>query len=129
MNISLGRALILLVIGTLIVTSIDSLSAIGDPMTKEEAIEISRNSVNVKEGLAMYYSFGIQANYYNSSWVARMKKGYWSDILAEVPEGHSVLEIVWWFKRRGMLETHPAIVLIDAETGIIVYDKWGVVGG
>jgi hypothetical protein len=77
MNMKLEKAIASLILGTLIVTfitSIYSLSVVGNPITKKEAIEISRNSELVKESLAKAYRAGVsEANYHNSSWVEQMK--------------------------------------------------------
>lgn len=108
------------------VKSLTSLSMLGSPITEEEAIEISKSSEFVKEGMATcgYFSFG--AGYYNSSWVEQMKKGHSRGAFEKVPEGHGIWEVHWAFMVEGGYKTDTAIVIVDAEWGIIVYDGKGI---
>lgn len=143
---NLEKSLVSLILGIFIVTSIASiysLSVVGNPITKEEAIEISKNSELVKEGLAKAYRAGVsEANYHNSSWVEQMKNFTvpWADPneewvkrwtkevrekYAKIPEGHSIWEIIWSID----LERYSyfIIVIVDAEMGIMVHDETGSV--
>lgn len=118
---------LLFVIGAFIVTSINSLSAPGDPITREEATEISKNSVLVIKGMANSYSFEVEARYYNSSLVEQLKKGHNRETYEKVPVGRSVWQVVYSFRRVKWLSEGPtAIVIIDAELGIIIHEEWGV---
>lgn len=121
------KVIILLVIGVFIMTSIDSLNGLGDPVTEEEAIEISRNSELVEEGIAAYGYFGVRASYYNSSWVEHMKRGHAREMYERVPEGHSIWKVVWTFNPQGgLMIGYTVVVIVDAETGTIVHGTKGV---
>lgn len=137
MSISIDKAIMLLVIGAFIVTSINSLNALGDAITREKAMEISRNSELVKEGLAIAYSFTIETNYYNSSRLEQLRKWH-SDEMFEnvprdafweenVPEGHSVWEVIWRFRYQTKPGGYNVIIIVDAETGAILYETTGIV--
>ena len=102
MNMRVEKVIIFLVLGVLILTSINSLSGLGNPLTEEEAIEISKNSELVQEGLAI--AFSARARAYT--------------------EGHGIWHVVWTIHlgRGGYL----VLVLVDAETGIIVHEERGI---
>lgn len=124
MNLNLEKEITLSVILALIVTSINSLSTLGNSITKEEAIEVSKKSELVKEGLAIAYSFEVESNYYNSSMVERMKRGHLGEIFRMVPEGHSVWEVIWCVYEG--VGGYVIGVIINAESGVIIHETKGV---
>jgi len=137
MNVELEKVITLLVIGGFIVASVDSLSALGDTITREEAIEISKNSELVKEGLAVAYSFTIETNYYNHSRLEQLKKWHSDEIFKnvpkdefweeKVPKGHSAWEVIWWFRyAKGIAGGYNVIVIVDGETRIIIHQEKGI---
>jgi hypothetical protein len=126
MNINLEKLIILLIIGVFIVTSVNSLNALGNPITKEEAIEISKNSELVKEGIGVALKFTVEANYYNSSMVEQLKIGHSGEMYEKVPEGHSIWEVIWWFTYKEKPGAYDVIVVVDAETGTITYETKGI---
>jgi len=110
MNINLEKVVILIVIGAFVVSSVNSLSALGGPITREEAIEISKNTAEVKHGLAKVGScetgwFSVKAAYVNSS-----------------GSGHSTWRVEWEFGgySGATAEFAVLIVVVDAETGAII---------
>jgi len=120
------KVIILTVIGVFILSSINSLSALGNPVTREEAIEISKKSELVKEGMATHGYFGIgEVGYYNSSWVEQMKKGHARETYEKVPEGHGIWQVIWTFGN-GIMRGYTVIVIVDAETGAIIHETKGV---
>jgi hypothetical protein len=127
MNTNPEKILVSLILGILIVTSITSIywfSALGNPITKEEAIEISKNSELVKESFAKAYSTRVsEANYHNSSWVERMKS-YRIEMYAKIPEGHSIWEIVWDISLG--VGGYGIIVIVDAEMGMMIHEELGI---
>lgn len=128
MNINLEKAMILLVVGTFIVTSINSLNALGNPITREEAIEISKNSGLVKEGMATTQRASIDPTYYNSSMVEQLRAGHNRELYERVPVGHSVWNVVWWFSYWiGSSSGYTVIVIVDAETGIMIHETKGII--
>lgn len=134
MSINWEKVIIVIMIGALTLTSVYSLDALGNPITREEAIEISKNSELVKEGLAAAHRFTIETNYYNSSRLEQLKKWHSDEIFKNVPrdafweekvrEGHSVWEVIWWL--RYGVDGHTVIVIVDAETGSIIHETRGV---
>lgn len=122
------KVMILTVIGVLILSSVNSLSRLSNPITREEAIEISKKSELVKEGMATHGYFGIgDIGYYNSSWVEQMKKGHAREIYEKVPDGHGIWKVTWTFTLgEGLMVGYTVIVIVDAETGAIIHETKGV---
>jgi len=134
---NLEKILVSLILGTLIVTSVTSiysLSTLGNTITKEEAIEISKNSELVKEGLAIAYGISIEANYYNCQRIEQLKEWHQDEILKnvprdefweeKVPEGHTAWEIVWYIHLG--VGGYLIIVIVDAEIGIMIHEELGI---
>lgn len=137
MNLSLEKVLILIALGALTVTSAYALNALGTPITREEAIEISKNSELVNEGLAIARGFTIETHYYNSSGLEQLRKWHSDEIFKntpkdafweeKVPEGHTAWEVIWWFSGPGApSEGYAVIVIVDANMGTIIYQVEGV---
>jgi nicotinamide mononucleotide adenylyltransferase len=145
MSINLENVITSLIIGFFIVTSINSLNTLCTPITEEEAVRISKNSELVKEGLATNgYIVSIEATFYNSSWVERMKNYTipWADPDEEwvkraskamrekyenIPEGHSIWQVTWWLRTKEVsIEGYTVIVIVDAETGTIINETKGI---
>jgi len=115
----------LLVIGAFTVTAVNSLTAPSNPITKEEAIEISKRAELVRDGMAAYANVRVgEATFYNSSWVERMKTGHNREIYLRVPEGHDVWQVIWSVHK--VVGGYLVIVVVDAETGIIIQETTGV---
>jgi len=129
MDVNLEKAIVLLVIGAFTITFVGSLSALSEPVTREKAIEISKNSKLVKEGMATFSFFGVvDVNYRNSSWVEQMKKGHARATYEKVPEGHSIWDVEWTFQiSEWGFVGYTVIVIVDVELAKIVYEKRGVV--
>ncbi len=136
-NMNLEKMIVLLVVGTLIVTSVNSLSTLGNEITREEAIEISKNSELVKDGLAISHSFTIETDYYDSLRLEQLREWHSGEIFEnvprdafweeKVPEGHSVWEVIWWFGYKARPGGYNVIIIVDAETGVIIYETIGIV--
>ena len=108
--------------------STNSLNALGNPITREEAIEISRNSGLVKEGVATTERASIDPTHYNSSMVEQLKAGHNRELYERVPVGHSIWKVVWYFSYRiGSSSGYNVIVIVDAETCIMIHEKKGVI--
>jgi len=117
----------MLVIVSFAFTSVNLLSAQGSPITREEAIEISKNATLVQEGLAIARSTSIEALYLNSTEVEQKKEGSSRILFENVPEGHSVWEIRWWFGAG--LGGYVIGVIVDAEVGAIITEVRGNIFG
>lgn len=118
------KAIISVIIGVFILSSVNLLSALGKPITREEAIEISRNSELVKEGLAIARGVSISATYDNSSMIEQLKLGHNRKAYEKVPEGHGAWTVVWTIYKD--VGGYLIIVIVDAETGIIIHETKGV---
>ena len=139
MNVNPKKAIILLAIGALIVISIVLFGAPNGLVTREEAIEVSRNSGLVREGLAISRSFAVEINYYNSSRLERLREWHFNEIFEnvprdafweeKVPEGHSAWEVIWWFHYQKKSGGYNVIVIVDAEMATIIHETKGIALG
>lgn len=109
-------------------TSVDSLNAVGKPVTREEAIEISKNAELVREGMATFDYFGIgEINFCNSSLVKQLREGHNREIYENVPEGHDVWQVIWVFQASKTISVgYLIVVTVDAETGTILDERKGI---
>jgi hypothetical protein len=124
MKMNPERIIPLLLIGAFIIASISPLSKVGSLVTKEEAIEISKSSGLVKEGLATTRGFAIDTSYFNSSSVEQLKKGRNGELFKNIPVRHSAWQVIWWFSYG--IGGHDVIVILDAETGTLICDARGI---
>jgi hypothetical protein len=157
LRVSVEKVIVLFVISVFVVTAIISISEANGPITREEAIEISKNAEEVKHGLAKVGSsetgwFRIDAYYCNSSRIEELKilreqdieelnrwrreQGYaWFGNVTKddywefkVPEVHSVWNLVWAFGGYGAsAEFYTLGVIVNAETGAIISVYPGVI--
>jgi hypothetical protein len=127
MSASIEKAIILLTIAVLSATCIYSVRVLEGRITEEEAIEISKSSEVVKEGMASHGYFSFEATYYNLSWVEKMKKGHNRNFCEKVPEGHGIWEVDWTFTvSKECFIGYITIIIVDAEWGIILHETKGV---
>ena len=62
----------------------------------------------------------------DEEWVKRASKAM-RDKYENIPEGHSVWQVTWWLRtREASIEGYTIIVIVDAETGIIINETKGV---
>lgn len=97
----------------------------GPVMSTEEAVEMSKNSELVKEGMQIA-KVTIEVHYFNSSTVETFRNGFNAEDFERVPEGHAAWEIIWWFALKDNPGGYNVIVVVDAETGVIAYDAKGI---
>jgi len=121
--VNLERILVTLVIVSFVFTSVTILSIEEAPITREEAIEISKGSSRVKEGLAIAFGSGVEATYYNSSMVEQLKLRHNREIYEKVPKGHSIWQITWYIGTG--IGGYTIGVIVDAEIGVIITEIEG----
>jgi len=122
----LERVLILLVIGTFIVSSLNLVTSPAVPLTKEGAMEVSKKAKLVRHGIATSrFSQISEVAYHNSTWVELMKKGHNKEMYLKVPEGHGIWQIVWTFMGFPV-SGYTVIVIVDAEIGRITHETVGI---
>jgi len=123
-----------LVIVSFVFASVIILSIGEAPITREEAIEISKGSSLVKEGLAIAYSVSVETHYYNSQRIEQLREWHQNEIFKnvpkdefweeKVPKGHNVWEIIWWISTG--IGGYAIIVIVDAEAGVIITEVKGI---
>lgn len=130
MNASVERVIILLVVAVFVLTSVYSLNGLHfGPITREEAIEISKNSELIKECFAVRAEGHVgEVNYYNSSMVEQLRKWH-KERHRNVPIGHSIWQVVWSFTYKETIGGHLVIIIVDAEFGTIADEAMGVAYG
>jgi len=131
--VSLERILVTLVIVSFAFTLVSLMSIREVPLAREEAVEISKGSSLVKEGLGIAYSFSVEANYYNSQRIEHLREWHQNEIFKnvskdefweeKVPKGHNVWEIIWYFSEG--VGGYTIIVIVDAEVGTIINEMKG----
>lgn len=99
----------------------------GGSLTKDEAIEISRNTPIVQQALREKEvhrgSMVILADYWNSSYINFQRQNkYPGDITEKLPTDHGVWRIGWSNDAPGYHILH----FIDELTGQILYERWFV---
>jgi hypothetical protein len=128
LNGNLERIIIALAVVSFAFTSVCLLSIREVPLTREEAIEISKGSSLVKEGLAIAYSISVEAHYYNSQRIEQLRElhpAFWEEEVArKLPKGHSVWDIIWYFHKG--IGGYTIGVIVDAEVGAIINELKGV---
>lgn len=127
MILKIEKIATMLGIGIFIVAFAGSLGTVGNALSKEGAVEITKCSNLVKEGIATY-GFGSigEVDYYNASWVEQMKTGHASEMYEKVPQGHGIWEVIWVFTRANVWMGYTVIVIVDAETGTLIHETKGV---
>jgi len=134
LNGKLERIIIVLAVVSFAFTSVCLLIIREVPLTIEEAIEISKGSSLVKEGLAITHSTSVEAHYYNSQRIEQLREWHQEEIFKnvpkdefweeKVPKGHSVWEIIWYFHKG--VGGYSIIVIVDAEVGRIITEEKGI---
>lgn len=137
MRMKPGRAAIVSSVAVLLLTSVYSLIPLPAPMTREQAIEVSKTSELVRDGLRVARSFTVETHYYNTSQLEELEKWHSTPIFKNVPKsafwegkvpaGHSAWEVLWWFSGFGApSEGYVVIVIVDAEKREIIHQEKGI---
>lgn len=127
-NDALERFIAALFLAAFLVTVVGSWAMPSFPLTEKAAVDMSRGTELVEDGLAIDRSFVIETHYYNLSALERLKQWHSDPIFQNSPEsyfwerripnGHTAWEIIWWFSYRG-LGGYNVIVVLDACTGAV----------
>ena len=121
MNVNLERIMVILVIVSFAFTSINLISAQGGPITREEAIEISRNSQLVQSLLENADRYTLEVSYLNRTQVNKMRENLrWFRECCS--ENRSVWIVSWYIHPIGARSGFAYSVghVIDGETGEIL---------
>jgi len=117
------RILAMLVIVSFAFTSLTMLVVRGNSLTREEAIEISRNTPIVQEALNNPYTMSgmmiIDANYWNATYIRSLKEKL-PGVYKELPDDHGVWRVCWDITPPGYQILH----FIDKLTSQILYEEW-----
>ena len=123
----IGKALVFVVVALVFIPTImQSFSGLSGPITRDDAIEVSRNSELVKKSLTDWQLINIETNFYNSSDVEWMKKSHPNGPWEKIADGHNAWEVIWWF-RYPPCGSRNVIVIVDADTGVLSYDERGAI--
>lgn len=93
-------------------------------LTREEAIERSKGSSLVQDGLEIAHSYSIEVNYLDLEAIEQRKEGHLHEIFIKVPENHTAWEIIWYISKG--VGGYNIIVIVDADTGAIIHEEKGV---
>jgi len=116
--------IITLVIASFAFTSINTLIAVGGPITREEAIEISRNTKLVRSRLEEADRYSFEIRHFNQTQIEKIIEQY-PDRRAWYPKDHGAWDITWYFHPRGAVSAVARVVshTIDDETGQILFEE------
>jgi hypothetical protein len=120
------KILICLVICVLLASCAYSLPTIGSPITKEEAIEISKSASAFREACAVAQYYAVGATYINSSQVELLRQSWQRETLEKALEGHGAWSVEWCFSYNARPVDFAVGVIVDAGTGLIAFDAKGV---
>jgi hypothetical protein len=120
LNLNLERIMVMLVIVSFAFTSVNLLSAQGSPITREEAIEISKNTPIVQEALSYVgMSSRVTADHWNATYIILLKQEHPNlREIENLPEDHSVWRIFWVIFPPGYHILH----YIDDLTGEVLHE-------
>jgi len=124
MNVSAEKMMVILVVSSFALTSISVLVVRGGSLTREEAIEISRNTCAVQEDLSYGGIPGVTTDYWNATFIRSLKQKY--PALREIenlPEDHGVWRVFW-----AMLPGYYVLHFIDELTGKVLHESILYVG-
>jgi len=123
MSAKLEKSVVLLLLVILFVAVANTLVLQGFSLTKEEAIEISRDSDTVRSRLEGSDNYSVEVHYMNSTEVNNARERFPSD--REIyPENRSIWTVTWSIHAKGTHTGALAIIshVVDAETGQILYE-------
>lgn len=117
------RILTTLVILNLVLTSITALVLSSHPLSRDEAVELSRNSELVCILMEDAVGYSLEVHYMNKTQVNRARET--NPRLQEIyPEDRSVWTITWYIHPEDAPSAYAHVVshVIDAETGQILHE-------
>jgi hypothetical protein len=93
----------------------------GEPLTREEAIAISKTSPIVQTALSEAGDrMTLEVDYFSAAYISSWAEKSSSDVLEKLPRDHGVWKIHWINDAPGWRIVH----LIDELTGQILYEEW-----
>jgi hypothetical protein len=129
MSLSFERVMIAAVVASLAVTSTGMLVGMGEPITREEAVGISRNTRIIYEAFTWggelaygeHVVYELDVHYWNTTYIGRLKEKYpnvveWQNL----PTDHGVWRVDWNIIVPGYLVGH----YIDELTGQILFEGY-----
>jgi len=114
-----------LVVLSFTLTLMSTFIVAGNSLTKEEAIEISRNSQLVQSLLEDADRYTLEVHYLNQTQVNEAREEYpW--LQEFYPKDRSVWTVTWYIHPMGATSAFAYVVshIIDAETGQILHEGW-----
>lgn len=123
MNVNAEKVIVSLVVLSFALTSINTLIAAGNPITREEAIEISRNTPIVQQALSEAGGRVIvEADYWSTEYINSLRGKYPSDVTEKLPNDRGAWRVRWNNDAPGYHILH----FVDELTGQILYEMWFV---
>jgi hypothetical protein len=129
LNLNFERIILSFAATLLAVVVVSTLAVAGSPVTREEAIEISRNRPIIEEAFTWggelaygeHVVYELDVHYWNTTYIGRLKEKYpnvveWQNL----PTDHGVWRVHWDIIAPGMLVVH----YIDELTGQILFEGY-----
>ena len=118
------RIVVAFVIVSFALTSMIVLVESGNPLSREEAIEISRNTELVQKRMEEADRYTFEIRHFNQTQIEKIVEQYpyrreW------YPEDHGAWDITWYFHPEGAASAVARVVshTIDDETGEILFEE------
>jgi len=106
-------------------TSINILIVQGGSLTKEKAIEISKNTSIVREAFNMNKgTIFVEADYWSTDYIAKQREKGPGDVLGKLPDDHGVWRVHWTNDAPGYRILH----FVDELNGRVLYEMWFIAG-
>jgi hypothetical protein len=124
-NVNAEKVIVVLVVASFALTSMSTLITAGNPLTKEEAIEISRNTAIVQQALdETGGEMIVEAEYWSAEYINSLMGKYPSDVTEDLPNDHGVWRVHWVNYAPGYRILH----FIDELTGKVLHESWFIAG-
>jgi len=128
MRTNLEKLIVIFIVSVFALTSITILIVQDNSLTREEAIEISRNTPIVQEALNNPHTRSemmiIEADYWNATYIRLSKERQPNVDWSFLPDDHGVWRIHWDITPPGYQILH----FTDELTGQILYESWFIAG-
>lgn len=125
MKANAESTLVFVVLVSFVLTPINMFVVQGGSLTREEAIEISRNALIVQEALSKNKgTMLIEADYWSIDYISVEREKGPGDIMEKLPDDHGVWRVRWINDAPGYHILH----FIDELSGQVLYEMWFIAG-
>lgn len=119
MRVNAEKVIVTVIVLSFVLTSMNVLSAATGPITREEAVEISRNTPVVQQAMSEAVdALIVTADYWSADYINSVRQEGPGDVMEKLPSDHGAWRIGWNNAAPGYHILH----FIDELTGQILYE-------